>query len=76
MTIDQARQASGVTSVLERPGARLVYEVAGDGPAVVLVDQAVVIGSPATDLLAETAGRLGVWLSVGVDERDERDERD
>jgi pimeloyl-ACP methyl ester carboxylesterase len=37
MTIDQARQASGVTAVLERPGARLVYEVAGDGPAVVLV---------------------------------------
>ena len=31
------------------------------------------VGSPATDLLAETAGRLGIWLSVGVDERDERD---
>ena len=37
MTIDQARQASGVTAVLDRPGARLVYEVAGDGPAVVLI---------------------------------------
>jgi hypothetical protein len=36
MTIDQAHQAGGVTAVLERPGARLVYEVAGDGPAVVL----------------------------------------
>ena len=31
-----------------------------------LFDQAVVVGSPATDLLAETAGRLGIWLSVGV----------
>jgi hypothetical protein len=30
-----------------------------------LFDQAVVVGSPATDLLAETAGRLGIWLSVG-----------
>ena len=38
-----------------------------------LFDQAVVVGSPATDLLAETAARLGIWLSVGVDERDERD---
>jgi len=37
MTIDQARQAGGVTAVLERPGARLVYEVAGDGPVVVLI---------------------------------------
>ncbi|HWM97476.1 MAG TPA: alpha/beta fold hydrolase [Streptosporangiaceae bacterium] len=37
MTIDQARQAGGLTAVLERPGARLVYEVAGDGPAVVLI---------------------------------------
>jgi 3-oxoadipate enol-lactonase len=37
MTIDQARQAGGVTAVLERPGARLVHEVAGDGPAVVLI---------------------------------------
>ena len=38
-----------------------------------LFDQAVVVGSPATDLLAETAARLGIWLSVGVDERDDRD---
>ena len=37
MTIDQARQAGGVTAVLERPGARLIYQVAGDGPAVVLI---------------------------------------
>jgi nitrilase len=36
-----------------------------------LFDQAVVVGSPATDLLAETARRLGIWLSVGVSERDE-----
>ena len=33
-----------------------------------LVDQAVVVGSPATDLLAETAHRLGIWLVVGVHE--------
>ena len=38
-----------------------------------LFDQAVVVGSPATDLLAETAARLGIWLSVGVDERDDQD---
>ena len=38
-----------------------------------LFDQAVVVGSPATDLLAETAARLGIWLSVGVDERDDWD---
>ena len=31
------RPAGRVTAVLERPGARLVYEVAGEGPAVVLV---------------------------------------
>jgi len=37
MTIDHARQAGGLAAVLERPGARLVYEVAGDGPAVVLI---------------------------------------
>jgi len=37
MTIDQARHAGGVSAVLERPGARLMYEVAGDGPAVVLI---------------------------------------
>jgi nitrilase len=36
-----------------------------------LLDQALVAGSPATDLLAETARRLGIWLSVGADERDE-----
>jgi len=38
-----------------------------------LFDQAVVVGSPATDMMAETAGRLGIWLSVGVDERDAND---
>ena len=38
-----------------------------------LFDQAVVVGSPATEVLAETAGRLGIWLSVGVDERDDKD---
>src|SRR4029077_19213245 len=32
-----------------------------------LLDQAVVVGSPATDVLAETAQRLRIWLSVGVD---------
>ena len=37
-----------------------------------LFDQAVVVGSAATDVLAETAARLGIWLSVGVDERDGR----
>jgi len=36
-----------------------------------LFDQAVTVGSPATDVLAETAQRLRIWLSVGVDERDE-----
>ena len=36
-----------------------------------LFDQAVTVGSPATDVLAETARRLQIWLSVGVDERDE-----
>jgi len=36
-----------------------------------LLDQAVVVGSPATDLLAETARRLGIWLCTGADERDE-----
>src|SRR5882757_8479183 len=29
-----------------------------------LLDEAVVVGSPATDLLSETARRLGIWLSV------------
>jgi len=33
-----------------------------------LLDQAVVVGSPATTALAEAAHRLGVWLSVCVDE--------
>jgi len=37
MITDQARLAGGVTAVLERPGARLVYDVAGNGPAVVLI---------------------------------------
>ena len=36
-----------------------------------LLDQAVVAGSPATQRLAETARRLGIWLCVGADERDE-----
>jgi len=35
-----------------------------------LLDQAVVVGSSATDALADTARRLGVWLTVGVDELD------
>src|SRR5215469_16695556 len=38
-----------------------------------LFDQAVTVGSPATDVLAETAGRLQIWLSVGVNERDGND---
>src|SRR5262249_14759554 len=40
MITDHVKRAGGVTAVLERPGARLAYEVAGDGPrdpAVVLV---------------------------------------
>jgi nitrilase len=36
-----------------------------------LFDQAVVVGSPAADVLAGTARRLGIWLSAGVSERDE-----
>ena len=36
-----------------------------------LLDQALVAGVPATDLLARTARRLGIWLSVGASERDE-----
>jgi len=36
-----------------------------------LLDQALVVGSPAADLLARTARRLGIWLSVGASERDE-----
>jgi 3-oxoadipate enol-lactonase len=31
------RSADRITAVLERPGARLVYEVTGEGPAVVLI---------------------------------------
>jgi len=37
MTTRQLKRAGGVTAVLDRPGARLVYEVTGDGPAVVLI---------------------------------------
>jgi nitrilase len=36
-----------------------------------LLRQAVVVGSPTTDVLADTASRLGIWLSVGVDEREQ-----
>jgi len=36
-----------------------------------LLDQAVVVGSPTTDSLADTARRLGIWLCVGADEREE-----
>jgi nitrilase len=36
-----------------------------------LLDQAVVVGSPATDRLSGTARRLGIWLCTGADERDE-----
>jgi len=35
-----------------------------------LLDQALVIGSPACDRLGQIAARLGIWLSVGADERD------
>jgi len=37
MTTRQLKRAGGVTAVLDRPGARLVYEVTGEGPAVVLI---------------------------------------
>ena len=37
MTTDQAELSGRVTAVLDRPGARLVYEVTGEGPAVVLI---------------------------------------
>lgn len=37
MITEHVKLPGGVTGVLERPGARLVYEVAGDGPAVVLI---------------------------------------
>jgi len=36
-----------------------------------LLDQAVVVGSPATDRLSDAARRLGIWLCAGADERDE-----
>jgi nitrilase len=36
-----------------------------------LLDQAVVVGSPATESLADAARRLGIWLCLGADERDE-----
>ncbi|HTT00373.1 MAG TPA: carbon-nitrogen hydrolase family protein [Streptosporangiaceae bacterium] len=36
-----------------------------------LLDQAVVAGSAAADVLGETARRLGIWLCVGADEREE-----
>lgn len=46
-----------------------------DGPAgdlfARLLDQAVVVGSPATDALGDVARRLGIWLAVSVDEREE-----
>ena len=37
MITEQAKPAGSVTAVLERPGARLVYQVTGEGPAVVLI---------------------------------------
>src|SRR6201985_1209531 len=37
MITEHVKLPGGVAAVLERPGARLVYEVAGDGPAVVLI---------------------------------------
>jgi len=37
MITEQAQPAGSLTAVLERPGARLVYQVTGDGPAVVLI---------------------------------------
>jgi pimeloyl-ACP methyl ester carboxylesterase len=37
MITDQAKLPGGVTAVLERPGAQLAYEVAGNGPAMVLI---------------------------------------
>ena len=35
-----------------------------------LLDQAVVVPSPATEALGAAAARAGAWLSIGVDERD------
>ena len=37
MITDQEKLAGGVTAVLDRPGARLAYQVTGTGPAVVLI---------------------------------------
>ncbi len=37
MIIDESTLLGGITGVLERPGARLVYETTGEGPAVVLI---------------------------------------
>ena len=37
MMTEDVKRPGGVTAVLERPGARLVYETAGAGPAVVLI---------------------------------------
>src|SRR6185312_402648 len=37
MITEHVKLPDSVTAVLERPGARLVYEEAGDGPAVVLI---------------------------------------
>ena len=36
-----------------------------------LLDQAMVVGSPATERVAKAARRLGIWLCVGASERDE-----
>ncbi len=36
-----------------------------------LLDQALVIGSAAADVLSQTARRLGIWLSAGATERDD-----
>lgn len=35
-----------------------------------LLDNAVVVGSPATDAIGRAAARAGAWVSVGVDERE------
>lgn len=37
MTIDESTLLGDITGVLERPGVRLVYEMTGEGPAVVLI---------------------------------------
>ena len=53
-------------------GARLVGQAvaAGSPAAEVLAETAVVIGSPACDRLAAIAAEHGVWLVVGVNERE------